>query len=576
MSDQYKKTVTGTIGAGMKSVFAGGGKKYYILEHKVSSSYHRAGESQEIIVDQIELGRDPHCQVRFDDNEKFKTVSRRHAAIMRDGDGWKLVQLSSTNKTLLNGVPIEKEWFLQNGDEIQLSVNGPKLGFIIPQGDKSTTKSIALSRRLSLFRQQALRPYKTAMVILAALLVAAIAAGTFFIVKGNQENKELRRMYYEDSVRRAAEIDSLNVVIQKMGIDNQKFLNSLKNVKPAKQESNRSGVDNIKIVIEETADDVAPEIAPEPIQEVMPEETPTATPEATPAEQPEAKPAEKAEATPEAKPAAVPAAVESTPKKTGVPKSVSDNIYYIQVVSYTIEMDDQKYTVRPGEVIGEGDEAMQVDGWVGTAFLLSDGRLVTARHCVEGWYYDLAKGSDWLLQLNSLATEGYKISVRLGGVSPKGDKIFFTSDEMKFDRSKDKKRTFSDGTILTFASQSDFDDLDYAWYKTDLKGGLVFDQDLCKKLKTDTELKIYGYPHGWGTTWDNTGIKNVRPIMGKGEVAVDGLQNNIILVGSASFESGHSGSPVFYIDKDGNFTVVGIVSAKTEIYGFIVPISKIN
>ena len=85
----------------MKSLIGGSGRRYYVLEHKVASAYHKAGESQRIIVDQIELGRDPKCQVRFD--ESFKTVSRRHAAIVKEGDGWKLVQISQTNSTLLNG-----------------------------------------------------------------------------------------------------------------------------------------------------------------------------------------------------------------------------------------------------------------------------------------------------------------------------------------------------------------------------------------------------------------------------------------------------------------------------------------
>ena len=102
----------------MGSVFNPSGRRYYILEHKVSSRYHRAGEAQEIIVDQIELGRDSRCQVRFDDS--FSTVSRRHAAIIKDGENWKLVQISKTNRTLLNGRPVQTEWYLQNGDEIQL------------------------------------------------------------------------------------------------------------------------------------------------------------------------------------------------------------------------------------------------------------------------------------------------------------------------------------------------------------------------------------------------------------------------------------------------------------------------
>ena len=181
----YKRSLAGSIGAGMGSVFGGSGKKYYILEHKISSKYHKLGESQEIIVDQIEMGRDSKCQVRFD--ESFQTVSRRHAAIVRDGELWKLVQLSDTNSTFLNGQKIQKDWYLQNGDEIQLSINGPKMGFIIPTGNKATVGSIGLSRRLSLFRQQALRPYKTAIAALGILLILSIGGLSTWKIIGDKE-----------------------------------------------------------------------------------------------------------------------------------------------------------------------------------------------------------------------------------------------------------------------------------------------------------------------------------------------------------------------------------------------------
>lgn len=106
----YNRTLSGSIGAGISSVVNPRGRKYFILEHKVSSKYHKTGENQEIIVNQIEIGRDSHCQVRFD--ESFSTVSRRHAAIVKDGDNWKIVPLSKTNTTLLNGQPIKNEWYL--------------------------------------------------------------------------------------------------------------------------------------------------------------------------------------------------------------------------------------------------------------------------------------------------------------------------------------------------------------------------------------------------------------------------------------------------------------------------------
>lgn len=183
-TQRYKRTLKGSIGAGVQSVL-GSDRRFYILEHKISSKYHKVGENQQIIVDQIELGRASTCQVRFD--ESFATVSRRHAAIVRDGDNWKLVQLSQTNSTFLNGHQVQKEWYLQNGDEIQLSVNGPKMGFITPSGKKGTVGSLGLTRRLSLFGQQALRPYKYAIAVLSVLLVLSVGGlGTWSYLRGNE------------------------------------------------------------------------------------------------------------------------------------------------------------------------------------------------------------------------------------------------------------------------------------------------------------------------------------------------------------------------------------------------------
>ena len=229
-SNPYRRTLSGSVGAGMGSLFRPGSRKYYILEHKVSSKYHRAGESQEIIVDNIELGRDARCQVRFD--ESFKTVSRRHAAIVRDGDGWKLVQLSQTNTTLLNGRPVKTEWYLQSGDEIQLSVNGPKLGFIVPTGRKATVGSIGLTRRLSLFRQQALRPYKTAIAALAAVLLICAGAGGFVIFRQHRQIQDNSKLLAE--ARAANEKNAKLIAEQRKIIGNQGgLLDSLQKRIPA-------------------------------------------------------------------------------------------------------------------------------------------------------------------------------------------------------------------------------------------------------------------------------------------------------------------------------------------------------
>lgn len=227
---QYKRTLKGSIGAGMKSI-AGGDRRFYILEHKVSTKYHKAGEQQTIIVDQIELGRDPKCQVRFD--ESFSTVSRRHAAIVKDGDNWKLVQLSKTNTTFLNGRPVQNEWYLQNGDEIQLSANGPKLGFNIPAGEKGMVKSLRLTTRLNLFREQALRPYKRAIAVMAIVFIGTISAmGAWNYQLQNDLVAQSKKLAQQIAAAKgsAAQLDSLRQELIKANnelADQQKKLQSV-------------------------------------------------------------------------------------------------------------------------------------------------------------------------------------------------------------------------------------------------------------------------------------------------------------------------------------------------------------
>ena len=211
----YKKTVAGSIGAGLGSVFNASGRKYYILEHKTESQYHHSGESQKIIVDQIELGRDSSCQVRFD--ESFETVSRRHAAIVKEGDGWKLIPLSQTYGTYVNGQPVQGEWHLTSGDEIRLSSRGPVMGFIVPQGKQSVVSSIGLTERMSLFRQQALRPYKRALIIMGIVLVLAVAGLIIWNVMQSKKYEEQSREYRQqieqvndDILKKDREIDALN------------------------------------------------------------------------------------------------------------------------------------------------------------------------------------------------------------------------------------------------------------------------------------------------------------------------------------------------------------------------------
>jgi hypothetical protein len=61
------------------------------------------------------LGRLPDCDLVLDDH----TVSREHAAVVRRGDRWWVLDLGSTNGTRVNGVQAAEQP-LRDGDEIEL------------------------------------------------------------------------------------------------------------------------------------------------------------------------------------------------------------------------------------------------------------------------------------------------------------------------------------------------------------------------------------------------------------------------------------------------------------------------
>ena len=66
--------------------------------------------------DEHELGRDEELAIRVDE----PLVSRRHARIVRRGEGWVVVDLGSTNFTRVNGQRVRREHELEHGDEIRL------------------------------------------------------------------------------------------------------------------------------------------------------------------------------------------------------------------------------------------------------------------------------------------------------------------------------------------------------------------------------------------------------------------------------------------------------------------------
>lgn len=113
----------------------GTGEIKVLVRYLTGSRDYMLGQEQELKNSRIEIGRDSSCDIRYSD--KHKTVSRRHAVLVKEGRDWVIRNNSDSNPTLINGRPVNNSWYLSSGDIIQLSYEGPKLEFIVRSVKKS-------------------------------------------------------------------------------------------------------------------------------------------------------------------------------------------------------------------------------------------------------------------------------------------------------------------------------------------------------------------------------------------------------------------------------------------------------
>ena len=427
-----KKSFSQSVGAGMKSIFAPSGRTYYVLEHKMGTTKHKAGEKQEIIVDYIELGRDPSCTVQFDGAQK--TVSRKHAAIYKDGDNWKLKQLSKTNETLLNGRPVKNEWYLQSGDEIQLSPGGPKLGFIVPANN--TVGSIGLNRRLSLFRQQALRPYRTAITVLSIFLILAILGSGFTIWW-------LDRKHAEDLLLLTGTITEQQVTIEEQKQAQELLTNNINQL-----------TESIP-AIEEAAARRAREAAIAEVENRVGNTTDTSNPTAL--------------------------------------TNCMSKVYFIRCNKIGITMDGETKYITPPEGsdrLYSGTGFLLDNGKFVTARHVAEGWMFIGE--------DDIRNSNPMVIANAVAALGGNTVGYFTAFASDGSSFNFKSSDFKYDRSTDRNFTLNtdDGPVPLCIAQ--LDNTDWAAANLNRSGGLSFDPSLSNSLQMMTHLEVLGFPLGIG------------------------------------------------------------------------------
>jgi pSer/pThr/pTyr-binding forkhead associated (FHA) protein/V8-like Glu-specific endopeptidase len=498
--------------------FIGGAKvPAYSLEYLDDSPEHPAGSYETIVVPYIEIGRSGKCAVRFSEN--WGTVSRYHAALLRRGQEIFVKNISTSNPTLLNGEPIKNEEVpLGNGDELQLSYEGPRIRFNVTQAQQqpasgaAAAPSVGITKRIGMVVNQAVRPYRTAVLSLLLLILLGGVVAAYFIYQLNQETDVLAGETQELKGQNASLADSLAVAVRA----NQELRDKL-----------MADRQNMELQLQATVSEFKAK------QQNLVQEIKSVDPEELVAD---------------------------------AIASVKSSVFYMGIKNVRAEMDGELLIDEP---FPENCHC--------TGFLLTDGRFLTARHCIELYLYETN-------ELNLVASVGGKVTYDFYAISSDEKQRFdFTNHDFTVNGATDYyEEDEYNGQEVMLRKASIYDGTDWAFVQTDAKGAIQADPEMSVSLKSGTELHCLGYTYGNAFQKFNT-QEGLEVLYSKASVAKDKLDNNTIVVSGYGFDNGNSGGPLFVI-RNGVAKAVAIVSAgymnpstgRDDALGSVVPLKNVS
>jgi cell division protein FtsB len=462
---------------------------------------------------------------------------------------------------LVNGRPVNSTYFLQNGDEIQLSVGGPRMGFIIPQGKQAMTSSIRLTERMNLFRQQALRPYRRAVWALGILLLLAIIGFGAWNYSLGLKNEALQKD---------------NEIAQAKIAETQNKVDSLTNVTADLKEKER---------------EIRDELAKNPDSTELQQELASYQRQLASVQGQLSSYRDENQrlresfadnnhigntATSATKSLDDINGYDDDQEELAVAKpakdsSSSDNIidYYNDIYTLKVRRISLEYA---GKSYDPGIATSNIV--VGTGFVV-DGKFITARSNIHPWIYREVYRDAWREELAIWVAAGFKVIIDYEAYSTRGSgyPLRFSSNQfdeaslsandqlvpveitrdyrnrmrvwgIDFDYSRKVRETY----MVPLLTPKSFN---AATLMLGAPGGLPVDNATSQALRGGEEVVVAGFS-------DRTDIQRLSDYFKYFTNRTSRVSGNIITLQSADSNWGFTGAPAFYKENDGTYRVIGV------------------
>ena len=545
---------------------------YSILYLDPSKNKSR-GAVENIVVPNITISRGNRCHIRYSD--EYGTVSREHASITSGEGGFYLNHNpEASNPTFINGEKISGPTLLHNGDEIQFSVNGPRLRI-----NTNQSASGGITARLGRAIGQAVRPYKVAVWVLGVLLLVSLALGGYTLRNNSQLTTNLddarKELEAQNDVinKRTQEIDQLNDRLNQLEdkksdeYRRQQQILAQKNKDLAKAKENKAQL--IKQIESLQLMNDGPEISADTLL----------------TDQLKNQPANEAE---------VLSQNEGTqPTSTVVGASnipdvdfdqLAQNNVYILIAKRLEFIDNTGFRgLAAADLIPQENRSGL---WTGSAFLTEDGRLITARHVINPWrFFEFGDNyQDWYPAISEIESEYQQINVVFDLLSQDGEVQTLNSRDFvvndKSDKEVERKISFR-GKFLGFNMEKKKKIA--AKFYTDISTDWAYAPWSNRKGHINIAPEIDSLPAGtpyWaiGFTSDlmQSDAQTLTPLFLIGETNAYRNGNKVLKLSKNQMSVGSTGGPVFgWIN--GNFQAIGIVSAPVgNVVSLCIPLTNLE